>query len=227
MPSELFLGEKYRPVLSAVVPNAIWLPDNPYVDSRLSGHADLCLFSDGSVLYASPYLQKFLSEQGIEAVFTKSNPGKAYPSDARFNIFCNESCIVYNSISADPEIISKLADSGKHLIEVSQGYSACSILGVDSDSFITADEGIYRALEQYKYNVLKIAPGYISLEGFGYGFIGGSAIKPDESTVAFTGSLSGHPDCDRIIGFIKGKGKSVEFLTNFPVFDIGGAVIRP
>ena len=227
MPSELFLGERYRPVLSTVVPNAIWLPDNQYVDSRLSGHADLCLFSDGSVLYAPPFLQKFLSEQGIEAVYTKDNPGKAYPSDARFNIFCNESCIVYNSTGADPEIISKLADSGKQLIEVSQGYSACSILGVDSDSFITADEGIYRALAHYNYNVLKIAPGYISLEGFGYGFIGGSAIKPDESTVAFTGSLSNHPDSGRIIGFIKEKGKSVEFLTNLPVFDIGGAVIRP
>lgn len=225
--SELFLGKKYKPLLQAALPDAIWLPDNPYVDSRLSGHADLSLFCDGSVLYAAPYLKDFLADYGIKALFSKDNPGKTYPDDAKFNVFCNESIAVYNSKSADSLIVSDLKKTGRTMIEVSQGYSACSILGISSDSFITADKGIQLALEEHGLNVLKISSGFISLQGYEYGFIGGSAVKPDESTVAFTGSLSSHPDCDRIIGFIKEQGKSVEFLTDLPAFDIGGAVNRP
>lgn len=227
MQSELFLGEKYRPFLEGVLSKAIWIPDNTFVDRRLSGHTDLSLFSDGTVLYASPFLKEFLEEKGIPAVYSKDDPGKSYPEDARFNVFCNGSFAVLNRKSADPAIVSDLDLSGRVMIEVSQGYTACSLLGVNDDSFITADEGICKALIHFGLNVLKIHPGHILLPGFDFGFIGGSAVKPDEGTVAFTGMLDDHPDKERITGFIKEQGKSVEFLTNLPVFDIGGAVIRP
>lgn len=227
MQSELFLGEKYRPLLEAALPGAKWIPDNPFVDRGLSGHADLSLFSDGSVLYSAPYLKEYLENQGISALLTEKNPGRTYPEDAMFNVFCNESSAVFNRRTAEPSIVSALENSVRNLIEVSQGYSACNLLGISADSFITADEGIYRALISKELNVLKIQPGFICLPGFDYGFIGGSAVKPDSSTIAFTGSLSCHPDCDRIVSFIKEQGKSVEFMTDLPVFDIGGAVIRP
>ena len=74
---------------------------------------------------------------------------------------------------------------------------------------------------------LDIAPGHIALEGFPYGFIGGAAFKISDDTMAFTGTLDEHPDGERIVGYLAEYGLGSVFLTDKPIFDIGGAVALP
>ena len=76
-------------------------------------------------------------------------------------------------------------------------------------------------------DVLQIRPGHIALEGYDYGFIGGASFLLDSNTLAFTGHLDVHPDRDRILDFLRQHGVSAVFLTESPVFDIGGAVRLP
>jgi hypothetical protein len=73
-------------------------------------------------------------------------------------------------------------------------------------------------------HVLRIAPGAVVLDGFPYGFIGGASFKISEKNLAFTGRLDGHPDCERILSFLREREIEPLFLTQEPIFDIGSAI---
>ncbi len=112
-------------------------------------------------------------------------------------------------------------------MHVAQGYTRCAALVVNDQSIITADAGVSRAAKNCNINVLDITPGHIGLQGFPYGFIGGAAFKISDDTMAFTGTLDGHPDGECIVGFLAENGLGSVFLTDRPIFDIGGAIALP
>ncbi|MCD8117342.1 MAG: hypothetical protein LUE21_09570 [Oscillospiraceae bacterium] len=74
-------------------------------------------------------------------------------------------------------------------------------------------------------DVLEITPGYIELSGYQYGFIGGASFRLDAHTIAFTGTLDRHPDKMRILSFLAKHSVKPVFLTDRPLFDVGGAVL--
>ena len=109
-------------------------------------------------------------------------------------------------------------------MSVRQGYSRCAVCTVDADSIITADRGIAVAAESNGMHVLLIRPGYIRLEGYPYGFIGGASCKLASDKLAFTGSLDIHPDREAILGFLSERGISPVYLSQEPAFDIGSMI---
>ena len=58
-------------------------------------------------------------------------------------------------------------------INVSQGYSKCSLCIVNENSVITEDDGIAEVLKRHNMDVLKISAGDVLLSGLDYGFLGG------------------------------------------------------
>ena len=220
--SELLLGEPFRTVLGDFQDNLIWVPENNYVDKRLRGHVDLSVFYDYSgCLFVAEYLKDF--DFGINTETIQNPMDPTYPMDASLNIFCNKQIAVLNTKTASP-VIQRHLKNNKIIIDVKQGYSNCCLLGVTDDSFITSDYGVYHALINTGYEVLKISPGNINLPGYDYGFIGGSGFSIDENTIAFTGTLDYHPDKNAIISFIERQNKKIQYLTQFPLFDIGSAI---
>ena len=115
--------------------------------------------------------------------------------------------------------------AGFELIPVKQGYCGCSICVVDANSIITADRGVAAAAARRGIDTLLIRPGHIQLEGYEYGFIGGSAFLISEDTMAFTGDISSHPDSENIMFFLEKRGIIVEKITENKIFDIGKGVI--
>ena len=69
-------------------------------------------------------------------------------------------------------------------------------------------------------------PRFIRLDGFEHGFIGGSAFKIAADKLCFTGVLDAFPEDEqnRILEFLEKKGIIPIYLTDRPVFDIGGAI---
>lgn len=109
------------------------------------------------------------------------------------------------------------------IIDVNQGYSACTTLDCRY-GIISSDNGICEAARKHGLKVLQISQGFISLPGYSYGFIGGSAFLL-ENKMFFTGTLQNHPDRDRILSFLSAGGIEPIYLTNEEIFDIGGAVL--
>ena len=227
----VLLGEKYRDRLDRVLRSyglrPLYIPDNPYVDARLSGHADLSVLHIGeNRLILAPYLKNSdlsdkMTELGFEISFPDIQMNKAYPQDSMLNICVCGDRFFCNTSSADKSCIEMLRQRGAEPLHVKQGYTKCAVCVVDEKSIITSDQGIHTATLKVGYDSLLITEGHIVLQGFPYGFIGGSSFKISSSKLAFTGSLDAHPSREKIIEFVKRKEIEPVFLTNDEIFDIG------
>lgn len=232
----IIIGEKYSDILSIPLNKLGFevelLPDNPNVDEKLSGHADLSLFYDGAgEIWAAEYLKdskliRKLSNMGFGIHFCAKPQGSVYPSDVQLNLRIAGSSFFYNPASADSTLAEHLMHTlYKKPIPVKQGYTACSTLFVAESAIITADRGILAAGLANGFDVLFIKEGFIQLPGYGHGFIGGCAFAAGKGKIAFTGNLDAHPDKEKILAFLAKYSLEAVFLTDLPVFDIGGAII--
>lgn len=146
-----------------------------------------------------------------------------YPDDILLN-----AARVGHSVFAHKEIDNAVLDYYKrnkiHIEFVRQGYAKCSVAVIDQNSIITADEKIAEAASKFGANVLKISPGYIKLDGYNYGFIGGCCGLISNSKIVFTGDLHMHPDYLRIKNFIESRNIKIISLTDGELVDVGGII---
>lgn len=206
----LITGEKYAEKLQypieklGIIP--VFVPNNPCLDPRLSGHADLSVWKEGEGrLLLAPALKETdfpekLLRCGIHFRFAKIHQGPCYPQDVSLNACRIGKFGVCNPKVTANEIVRSFTNENL-LISVMQGYAKCSICVIRDHAVITADRGIALALSGRGVEVLLINPGGIKLEGFPYGFIGGASILCNDGRVLFTGRISSHPDYERILVF--------------------------
>lgn len=231
----VIIGAKYVHLLEEPLKTRgitpLFVPDNPNVDERLSGHADLSVFhAGGEEIWLAPYLRESgfaarLTAMGAQVHIADIVQSASYPHDAQMNIAALGGAFIYNPKVSYMPVIERLAGKrGMRGAPARHGYAKCSVLVVDERSIITQDAGIARAARGIGLNVLEIAPGYVTLDGFEYGFLGGAGFKPAADIMAFTGMLDAHPDRARILTFLAARGVSAVYLTGLPVFDIGSAI---
>lgn len=153
---------------------------------------------------------------------------KSYPKNVLLNcLYFNGR--LYGKLSAvDPSVLEYCLENGIEAVNVNQGYTRCSALvvgGKGKSGIITADRSIEKALKNNGEEVLLISPGNIRLEGFDYGFIGGSGFC-DNGLVFFFGDVKKHPDYEKIRAFCDNNDSIIEILCKSePLTDIGGAVV--
>lgn len=231
----VIIGAKYARLLEEPLKlrgiTPLFVPDNPNVDERLSGHADLSVFhAGGEEIWLAPYLRESafaarLAALGARVHIADIAQSAAYPHDAQMNIAAVGGAFIYNPKASYTPVVEHLANvRGMRGAPVRQGYAKCSVLVVDERSIITQDAGIARAAHRIGLDVLEIVPGYVALDGFEYGFLGGAGFKPAADIMAFTGTLAAHPDRARILAFLAARGVNAVYLTGLPVFDIGSAI---
>lgn len=229
----VLIGEKYyeifRKPLNKLGIDVISVPDNPDIAAEISSHADMSvLHGTGEKIYLAPYLERSeLSEKLIQAGFEVSISAMSqkaeYPHDVSLNICITGKRVICSKWS-DSRITNNLADKQYKLLLTKQGYSRCSVCPITENAAITADRSIASLLKSEGLDVLLISPGYIDLPGYNYGFIGGSAFKVADKVLAFTGHFDKHPDKMAILEFLGLHNIEPLFLTDMPIFDIGGAI---
>ena len=193
-------------------------------------HADMqCIVVENKVFVLSQCndLYNKLIDQNFDVIKTEKPAGAKYPK----NILLNAKIVGKNLIgkidSLDKGLVNFCIGNGYNLIDVNQGYAACSILKVADNAIITSDESIYKALKNSEIDVLKICSGYIKLAGAKReedGFIGGASVNLGDS-VLFFGDIKKHPDYKSIVEFCLNKGVNVILIEKTPLTDIGGAVL--
>lgn len=231
----VILGAKYAKKLEKALKkleiNPLFVPENPDVDRRLSGHADLsALHAGGERIYLAPYLSgtefaHILIDLGAEIEFADIRQGTEYPLDAQLNLAVVGNRVICSTKTAYLPAVDYLSRAlGVNIINCRQGYTKCSVLVVDERSIITQDKGISFAARKAGLDVLEIESGYVMLDGYEYGFIGGAGFKISYNTMVFTGTLDAHPDKKRILDFIASHGIKALYLTDEPIYDIGSAI---
>ena len=230
----IILGKKYCQFLEKPLKNIgiapLFVPDNPCVDPRLSGHADLSvLHAGGDQLWLAPYLKESLFEKqlydlGFNLDFAPIKQSAVYPRDAQLNAcICGKHAICNRNI-VPKDIVEALTNNGFQFIDCRQGYGKCSVCVVDGGAIITADRGIEIAARKAGLEVLLIDPGNIVLDGFSHGFIGGAGFKISDSKLAFTGTIDHYKSKNEIFDFLISRHVEPVFLTERPIFDIGSGI---
>ncbi|MBQ9902807.1 MAG: hypothetical protein IJM51_10565 [Clostridia bacterium] len=147
--------------------------------------------------------------------------GEKYPDNIPFNaVFLDRYCI-HNLKHTSPSLLKEAKALGLEPVHVKQGYTKCNCVVVDGHSLITADGGIIGNLKKYPdIDVLPICQGFVRLDGFEYGFLGGASGRVGDEII-FNGNLSAHPDYEAIMQFIASRGLKVKFFPDYPLTDIG------
>ena len=151
-----------------------------------------------------------------------SELGFKYPDDVRFNAACVGKFFIHNLKYTSNELLAKT--NCFHMVDIKQGYAKCNIVAVDNHSIVTSDDGICRALEKVDgIEVLKVQKGFVKLEGFEYGFLGGASGRVGNELV-FNGNLENHPDFHRIQEFAASRGIEIRYFREYELEDIGSII---
>lgn len=232
------VGEDAPEYIKTALSELGFLPRSLPRDDRLAipvrSHADMLLLPIGNTLFTSrEYYENArsifceLEELGYEVIACDVNMESEYPHDVAFDALVLKNAIIARLDSLPDEVKTYSADMGISLIGSKQGYAKCSAVRVSESAIITADKNIAKEAEAAGADVLRVSPdGSIRLEGYDLGFIGGSS-GVFEDTVYFTGSLSHHPDKERIEEFCKAHGKKIIPLSKEPLCDVGGIFFFP
>ena len=140
-----------------------------------------------------------------------------------YNCVFLDKYLIHNLKFTSPRVLREAENEALELINVRQGYTKCSCAVIDGRSVITADRGIISALRGRDSDVLTVSPGHVLLDGFDYGFIGGTCGRAGEWMI-FNGDLSFHPDGERIRDFIRARGLGIFEVPGKPLYDIGTVI---
>lgn len=192
----------------------------------------------------NPIIPALGSDGECSIVFEMGGIGYEYPFDVPYNAVSTGRFFIHNTELTAPALLDHARFAGLQIINVSQGYTRCSCLPVGDRAIITSDEGIAKTIRAYNamireeleeegahsqeimnetLDLLLIRKGCIVLEGFEYGFIGGTAGTVGDK-IYFNGNLTDHPDSDLICRFIENHGFTPVWFDDEPLTDIGSII---
>ena len=221
------------------------------VIDAINGHVDIQMFYDKRKLFVAKEVyeyykekldEKYLKSKGIELIETKESLSKKYPGDVKLNLCYTGEYYIGNYNMLDEKIQKYLNEENKmeKFINVTQGYSNCSICIVSKNIIITSDKGIHKTINEYNKHIegqknitekdksifLKsylIKEGDIDLFELNYGFIGGCSGKDvEDDKIYFFGSLEEHSSKNEIIKIIKNSKSDIKELKKSKLIDYGG-----
>ncbi len=202
-------------------------------DNRLSepiaSHADLHIFHLGnSEFLTSGNFQKEFNDKlcGIKSICEIFNNRrverelkKEYPQDVFLNAVSVGDYIICNVKTVAKEILN----TDKTIIHTNQGYTKCSVAVVSDNAIITDDFDIYRKCKE-KIDVCLVEKNSVMLNGYSYGFIGGSCGKIAKNKLAFFGDINKHKNAQTIIDFCNKYNVECVSLSDSPLYDYGSLI---
>ncbi|MFA7636899.1 MAG: DUF6873 family GME fold protein [Monoglobales bacterium] len=195
-----------------------------YAVKAVNCHIDTQILHIGdNVFVVSPLVYQHYRNvlTGAKLLVGESSGQSSYPDDAVYNAANTGRYVIHNFKYTDKTALSVLKEEK---IQVSQGYSKCSLCIVNENSVITEDKGIANSLERHNIDVLVISAGDVVLDGLQYGFIGGASGKLSEKILAFAGDITTHRDYERILKFCLDRGVGPISLCGGSLVDVGSII---
>ncbi len=203
------------------------LPPFELFDKPVSAHPDMLLFWGDSLICHDEYFKTAKNEiseiaeiKGVEIELSNEPIEKKYPLDVLFNAIELGKNIICREDSVSKHIKRYAERLEKSIVNVKQGYAKCSVCKVSDNAIITADKSISKSARSLGISVLDIYPGYVCLNGYDCGFIGGASGN-DRNNTYFCGNIELHPNGEEIIGFCKDHGAPAISLSDEPLYDVG------
>lgn len=183
------------------------LPPTKRLPSPIASHPDMLLFYHSDTVITSaeycddaPFAFTDIREYSskVRFQFVDEVQEVDYPRDAIFNAIVIGDKIFCRTESVSGSVLDYAKERGLRVVNVNQGYPACTTLPLSKKAAITADRGMARALSESGIRVTLIENGGILLPPYEYGFIGGAAgVFKDK--VYFLGDITAHPSYHEIL----------------------------
>ncbi len=197
----------------------------------ISSHPDSLVFYHKNALISpseycecAPYVFTDIRDRhpDIKLIFSADELGNKYPLDCKMNARVHNGHLFAREKSVSSSITDYCLTLGYSIVNVSQGYPACSSLTFGAAA-ITADRGMHTAFTNAGIDSYLIEAGGISLPPYDYGFIGG-ATGVYKDKIYFIGDYKTHPSADIIKEAIEHHGFTPVSLTDGPLVDLGGLI---
>ncbi len=190
------------------------------IDNEFISYAD---YSEEAPLVFSE-LSRLLLTCGMKFTFIDDAVSPEYPKDVGLNALAIGGKLFCRCDSVSKHILHRYESIGHRIINVKQGYPACTVLRLDDDHAVTADKGMAKALEENGISVTLISDGDILLPPYSHGFIGGAAGVFD-GVVYFFGDIELHRDGEKIKDAVRSAGMAFKSLSSLPLLDLGGIIL--
>jgi hypothetical protein len=203
-------------------------PDYNKIEYCLIGHPDITIHHLGGCYFAAPpdlceYYQTILPGD-VNIISGASCLQENYPGNTIYNI-ARIGKYAFHKLQYTDSVISAYFNCNDiKLINVMQAYSKCSVCIVSEHAAITSDIGIYKKIMLCGLDVLLIEPGFFTLAGCDYGFIGGSTGLIDKDLMVVNGRIDKHPDAEKIFKFCKKHNVHILPLNDSNAEDIGSII---
>ncbi len=201
--------------------------NNQNVLSHLSKHTDMQLTKISNNKYVCApecyeHYKLIFSKFNKELIKGNTYLSCNYPLDIAYNIIVTETKAIHNFKYTDKTVKENIESKIK--INVSQGYTACTLCVISENAAITSDEGIRKILLQNNFDVLLVNDDDILLPGFDHGFLGGASFMLSPSCLAVNGNIQTHSDSEKIKEFCSQYGVEIISLANNKIMDIGSVI---
>lgn len=228
-PTYAVFGDLLSPACQAALSERgvtpILLPRFVPLPYPVCSHADMFFCKIGKYLVASPlYLEplKPLAELiRCELLYDRGDFKSGYPDEAKFNAFVIKNYVFCRKKTVSPKILEAAEAQSFHIVDVKQGYAACSCAQAGFQAFITADRDLADKGVKNGFDVLLTEPGAIRTDVYSYGFIGG-ASGYYKNALYFAGNIKKHPQYPSIYLFCKKNETKLVSLSEEPLSDVGG-----
>lgn len=188
-----------------------------------ANHADILAYHLGNGNFiADETAESSLKGCNICETVNISSP---YPNDCLLNAADVGNYLICNSKITHKSIFKTAVKQNKHIINVNQGYTKCSVCIVSRNTFITDDESICRECSKVNgISVLFVSKGSVALKEQNYGFLGGASGLIGENTLFFNGDLRFHKDFIAIEQFLSYHNVKYTDIKNKPLTDVGSII---
>ena len=182
-----------------------------------------CVVSSAEYAEAAPFVFTDLRDRvkSLKITFSDDTLSSAYPSDCAYNALVIGESVFCRTGSISHAVLHLAKSQGKTIVDVKQGYPACSTLALGDNAAITADKGMAKAMREHGIRVYEIEQGNIALPPHEYGFIGG-ACGVFRDKVYFFGNYKSHPSRDILERAMDSENFSPVSLSDEPLMDLGG-----
>jgi len=207
--------------------NLMELEENNVVYKEISAHVDIFALEMGDKLIVEKSTYDKLKNKfnNIEVICGNSYVGSKYPYDIKYNVCLVGKNAIHNFKYTDDKILEILKEESYNLIDVSQGYSNCSIAVIDDNSVIVTDKKQAEILSENNIDVLLLdyIPDIKLNNSSMKGFIGGAISRIDNNVIVF-GDLNKIDKNNKIRDFIIKRNLNIIDFKNLNVNDYGGII---